>query len=55
MLLDYVSGIYIGCYKDGKPRDLKSAFFYNDNYMTPRKCIDFCQSNGYIYAGVQYS
>ncbi|KAL4240388.1 Xylosyltransferase 2 [Mactra antiquata] len=48
-------GTYLGCYKDNqKDRDMPnfSTQFTVDN--TPDKCISFCLSGGYLYAGVQY-
>ena len=35
-------------------RDLSNAYFYNSKEMTVEMCIEYCQSNQYKYAGLQY-
>ncbi|MEI6209482.1 MAG: WSC domain-containing protein [Desulfuromonadales bacterium] len=45
---------YLGCYKDEGRRDLKDKE-WNDERMTPERCISSCRSGGYAYAGLQYS
>ena len=54
LFLGIIAQTYVGCYKDNKPRDLKSAFYYHYTSMTPNNCISYCSSFGYKYAAVQY-
>ena len=58
--IEKTTNSYIGCFKDqGNPfgvenRDLNKAIF-SKNDMTISKCIDYCKSKGFKYAGLQYS
>ncbi len=47
----------MGCYADytNNIRDLPLEIAINDNTMTINKCISLCLSNGYLYAGAQFS
>lgn len=48
-------GKYLGCFRDNqKDRDMPNfnIQFAKDN--SPKKCINFCLTGGYLYAGVQY-
>ena len=45
---------YLGCYKDGNPRDLAAYAFDNVTSMTVDMCIRVCSSKFYKYAGAQY-
>jgi hypothetical protein len=46
---------YQGCYADGAPRTLAGPAFANNTGMTARQCITFCDNQGYIFAGTEYS
>ena len=54
-------GVYLGCFRDGgdpnglRGRDLYGATIFDDPNMTIEKCINYCKSRGFRYAGVQYS
>ncbi|KAL0953187.1 hypothetical protein HGRIS_004442 [Hohenbuehelia grisea] len=43
-----------GCFTDSGARTLAAASHESDN-MTPKKCIDYCSSYGFTYAGVEWS
>ncbi len=49
----YSPAQYLGCYKDANDRDLRDKF-WDDNHMTPQRCLQSCTDAGYAYAGVQY-
>ena len=44
---------YLGCFKDTDNRDLRDKS-WEDNRMTPERCLQSCTHSGYTYAGVQY-
>ncbi len=44
---------YLGCYADRYSRDLNGASFRAMD-MTVEKCIAYCRSRGFSYAGLQY-
>lgn len=46
---------YQGCYTDGGPRTLSGQTYASATNMTDAYCIGFCEQNGYIYAGTEYS
>lgn len=48
---------YIGCGYDtpGQARTLQGASTQDNTGMTIEKCIDFCTSNGFSIAGLEYS
>ncbi|ETN47085.1 uncharacterized protein HMPREF1541_01275 [Cyphellophora europaea CBS 101466] len=46
---------YSGCFVDSvSSRSLDSAFLQDDDQMTGVECMQFCASNGYPYAGIEY-
>ncbi|XP_032240478.2 WSC domain-containing protein ARB_07867 [Nematostella vectensis] len=45
--------LYLGCYKDGFPRDIGSHVTISD--LTPTKCIQRCLQLGHMFVGLQYS
>ena len=45
---------YIGCYGDG-PRRALDGRNYSDSLMTALMCYSFCQADGYLYYGTEYS
>ena len=45
---------YHGCWTDEGDRQLGGASSHQDD-MTPSKCISFCESGGYSFAGVEYA
>ncbi|XP_052788050.1 xylosyltransferase oxt-like isoform X2 [Mya arenaria] len=52
---NHTAGSYIGCYKDSQTeRDLSNVGtkFNSDN--SPQKCLEYCTTGGYQYAGLQY-
>jgi len=51
---------YLGCFKDqGDPTSTKgrdlNGLMWSSSQMTTEKCLQHCQSQGYDYAGIQYS
>ncbi|KAG8809030.1 hypothetical protein FRC19_005484 [Serendipita sp. 401] len=54
-LASYNNWGYQGCYTDAPgARSLPVAMAYAGQ-LTPQKCIDACQGQGYTYAGLEYS
>ncbi len=54
----YSNPTKIGCFSDQKSkRDLNGAVLYNliNNQMTIEKCLDFCYSRNFYFAGLQNS
>jgi len=49
------SWTYQGCYTDGGPRTLNGPSYVNTTDMTIGSCIAFCNTQYYIYAGVEYA
>ncbi|KAI0697984.1 copper radical oxidase [Cytidiella melzeri] len=50
--------IPLGCYTDnvnGAGRTLASASFTNTTGMTTESCISFCDQQGFVYAGTEFS
>jgi hypothetical protein len=48
--------VYEGCYTDSvASRTLQGINYANGTDMTQESCIAFCDVNGYIYAGTEYS
>lgn len=47
----------LGCYIDGNAggRTLASASFTNTTSMTTESCISFCDAQGFVYAGTEFS
>ncbi len=46
---------YMGCFVDSSDRILSDAATYDfKDSMTPSKCFEYCQSNDFDYAGVQF-
>jgi hypothetical protein len=48
-----IHGTHLGCYRDQPQRDLNGTMTGSD-YMSVDKCIEYCFSNSYQYAGLQY-
>ncbi|KAF4635308.1 hypothetical protein G7Y89_g2796 [Cudoniella acicularis] len=46
---------YQGCYTDSPVRTLNAASYVSPTNMTDEYCIGFCNQEGYIYAGTEYS
>ena len=46
---------YQGCYTDGGPRTLSGPAYTNTTGMTVGSCIAFCNTQYYIYAGLEYA
>lgn len=46
--------MYQGCYSDGSPRTIQGASYSNQTAMTVESCISYCDSQNYIYAGLEY-
>jgi hypothetical protein len=46
---------YQGCYTDPGPRTLAGPSYANATGMTEETCIAYCNTQGYIYAGTEYS
>ena len=44
---------YLGCYKDGSPRDLLQRLHFNN--VTVENCVSGCREQEYEYAAVQFS
>ncbi|XP_031569217.1 uncharacterized protein LOC116303758 isoform X3 [Actinia tenebrosa] len=44
---------YIGCYKDNDPRVMSHKSTMKD--LTPVRCLQYCQSKGYSYLGLEWS
>ena len=50
------SYIYAGCYKDSSTkRALNAAKYVDKSKMTEESCVSFCGSNGWGFAGLEYS
>ncbi|CAG8976444.1 hypothetical protein HYALB_00008033 [Hymenoscyphus albidus] len=49
------SWTYQGCYTDNGPRTLIGKATSSGTLMTDEYCIAFCDQNGYLYAGTEYS
>ena len=45
---------YLGCYADDRTTGLTYLGLDNDLSMTIEKCSCLCQSNNYLYAGLQH-
>ncbi|KAH9946755.1 hypothetical protein B0H21DRAFT_388973 [Amylocystis lapponica] len=46
----------IGCYTDNTAsRTLTGAYYTSTTNMTVESCVDYCNSQSYIYAGVEYA
>lgn len=46
---------YYGCYTDSVSDRKLSSASYKDSGMTDESCISFCSSQGYTFAGTEYS
>ncbi|KAL2271185.1 hypothetical protein VTJ83DRAFT_556 [Remersonia thermophila] len=46
---------YEGCYTDVPGRTINSASYADGTGMTIESCIAYCESNGFPYAGTEYS
>ncbi|KAL2154832.1 hypothetical protein VTH82DRAFT_3508 [Thermothelomyces myriococcoides] len=46
---------YRGCYTDVPGRTINSASYSDDANMTIAACLDYCASEGFPYAGTEYS
>jgi hypothetical protein len=44
---------YLGCYKDGSPRDLLQRL--HNNNVTVNNCVSGCRDQEYEYGAVQFS
>ncbi|CAG8959276.1 hypothetical protein HYFRA_00013045 [Hymenoscyphus fraxineus] len=49
------SWTYQGCYTENGPRTLIGKATSSGTLMTDEFCIAFCDQNGYLYAGTEYS
>lgn len=46
---------YQGCYTENGPRTLNGKMTASNTLMTDEYCISFCDQNGYLYAGTEYT
>ena len=47
---------YYGCYSDSvSARVLSGASYSDDSAMTDESCVNYCNSKGYSFAGVEYA
>jgi hypothetical protein len=46
---------YVGCGADNLSNRTLKAKSTNNGDMTVERCVDFCSTNGYSYAGLEYS
>ncbi|XP_046842599.1 kremen protein 1-like [Xenia sp. Carnegie-2017] len=51
--LVYGATEYLGCYKDGSPRDLSQRLHHNN--MTADSCVSGCREQEYEYAALQFA
>ena len=57
MIFQFIANSYKGCFIEGglpANRDLSGIFNKNLSPKTIEKCIQYCRTNSFTYAGVQF-